>query len=580
MRDFRLRQASTRLRAARVAPPLAGALTALAGIVNVISTLTPNLRWRGHVLLGYEPVEWMRLAHAFALPIGAALLVVAGYLARRRARAVAVGVALLLAIGALDLVKGLDYEEALLSWALAVLLVWGRPAFRVRHAVDGLRGAALRSCALAALAYGVAVAAVWATQRAAAPPLGIARILGVALRLLLLLDSGLHFHRPFGWVPVGVGLLGVGTLLTAAYTVFRPLAAPRTLPPRATWALACSLVRRHGHDTLSFFKLRQDKQYIFSADRRAFAAYRVEGAILLLSGDPIGPPDALPALIRDICAFAEIRGLKVGGVGAGEPMLPLYRAAGLRSFYLGDEAVVELERFSLVGRKVRKLRQSVSRLEKAGYSSELRPVGELADGELAALEEISAHWRDGAPERGFSMAMDTLGGGHQEDSLVVVARDAGGAVRGFLHFVPCYGRAAMSLSFMRRDRDTPNGLTEYMVAEAIAMLRERGVAEISLNFATFARILHSPANLRDRALARLVALANPYFQIESLYRFNAKFAPRWESRYLVYEGTLGLPRVGLAALLAEGQLPRLRGGSPVRSRLPVRGRRRVAVHRG
>lgn len=86
------------------------------------------------------------------------------------------------------------------------------------------------------------------------------------------------------------------------------------------------------------------------------------------------------------------------------------------------------------------------------------------------------------------------------------------------------------------------------------MLRERGVDEMSLNFAVFARRIHSPARPAERALGKLIALGNRFFQIESLYRFNAKFFPRWEPRYLVYQGALGLPRASLAAMWAEGQL--------------------------
>jgi lysyl-tRNA synthetase class 2 len=116
----------------------------------------------------------------------------------------------------------------------------------------------------------------------------------------------------------------------------------------------------------------------------------------------------------------------------------------------------------------------------------------------------------------------------------------------------------MSLSAMRRDPDTPNGLMEFLVARAVELLRERGVEDVSLNFAAFNRLLQSPAHAGERFLGRLIALANPYFQIESLYRFNAKFFPRWEPRYLVYERTLALPRVGLAVMFAEGQLPKPR----------------------
>jgi lysyl-tRNA synthetase class 2 len=82
------------------------------------------------------------------------------------------------------------------------------------------------------------------------------------------------------------------------------------------------------------------------------------------------------------------------------------------------------------------------------------------------------------------------------------------------------------------------------------------VQELSLNFAAFARWVSSPRHATERALGRLVTLGNPFFQIESLYRFNAKFFPRWEPRYLVYEGAFGLPRASLAAAWAEGQLPK------------------------
>jgi lysyl-tRNA synthetase class 2 len=224
--------------------------------------------------------------------------------------------------------------------------------------------------------------------------------------------------------------------------------------------------------------------------------------------------------------------------------------------YVGDEAIVDTSTFSLEGRSIRKVRQSVSRLESAGYEAALVPESELDDATTAELEHVSALWRDGASERGFSMAMDTLRCEERGDGSVLLARDADGTIRGFLHFVPAYGRPAMSLAAMRRDRETPNGLMEFLVVQAIELLRAEGVEELSLNFAAFARFMHRPRNPAERFVGRLARLANPYFQIESLYRFNAKFHPRWEPRYLVYERARRLPRVGLAVMWAEGQLPK------------------------
>jgi lysyl-tRNA synthetase class 2 len=479
----------------------------------------------------------------------------------------------MLALGCFDLLKGLDVEETILSWAAAAVLFAGGRGFRVRHDPITLRSAIWRVPLIGLSGLGVAALATWAEQGHPS----LSTVARETLDLLRWQSGPLHFerhlalHHHFAWIPLSVHLIEVGTLLAISYVIFRPLAAPRALPGPAARAAAAQLIRNHGTDTLSFFKLRSDQHYFFSDDRRAFVGYGIENGVLLLCGDPVGPPAAFPGLLDQVRAFAETRGLKLGALGASERLCPLYERLGLRSIYLGDEAIIELDEFSLQGRAIRKVRQSVSRLTKAGYSAEVHTLSSLDRGTLAQVERVLELGREGAPERGFSMAMDSLQGAPEHETLVVLARDEDATIRGVLHFVPCYGRPAVSLSFMRRDPSTPNGLTEFLVVKAVDLLRERKIAEMSLNFATFARWMHSPEKRWERVLGKLVALANPFFQIESLYRFNAKFFPRWEPRFLVYEGAFGLVRASLAAMWAEGQLPKpVRGrGTSARPAAPI-----------
>src|SRR5207253_5028130 len=131
-------------------------------------------------------------------------------------------------------------------------------------------------------------------------------------------------------------------------------------------------------------------------------------------------------------------------------------------------------------------------------------------------DHVSRRWREGQDERGFSMALDELRRDDHGDSLVVLGRDAEGRIRGFLHFAPSYGRPAVSLSLMRRDDDTPNGLMEFLVARGIELLRQRGVEEVSLNFAAFARFLHQPRGRLERLAGRGLLFADAFFQIERL----------------------------------------------------------------
>jgi lysyl-tRNA synthetase class 2 len=455
--------------------------------------------------------------------------------------------------GLLNLVKGLAVEEAAGSFAVAGILWLGRGSFSVRHDPVTLRSALWRVPLLVAGGLALCLLAVRLGSPEGTP---LATVVRETCDALLWQPGPLVFHDELGRLDQAVGAVGAIMLLWCAYLLFRPLAAPRSLPGAEARRAAHRLVRRHGSDTLAYFKLRHDEHYLFAPDRRAFLGYRVESGVLLVSGDPVGPDDAVPALLRELSAFAETRGLRIAALAAGNRTCPLWEQLGLRALYLGDEAVVETAGFSLEGRAIRKVRQSVSRLEKHGYRAELREVTELDTAELAELDEVSALWRQGAPERGFAMTLDALRRDDHGDSLVVVARDKEGRARGFLHFAPSFGRPAVSLSLMRRDRETPNGLTEFLVVRAIDLLHARGIEEVSLNFAAFARLIHSPSGRAERLVGRLLVLADAFFQVERLYRFNAKFSPRWEPRFLMYEHLLGLPRVGLAAMWAEGQLPK------------------------
>jgi lysyl-tRNA synthetase class 2 len=553
------------LRRAEPLPMLAGLGAAAVAVVNLVSAVTPNVAWRGHALLAVEPIATMRVSHALAIPAAWALFVAAVYLAGRRRRALHAAVAALAVLALLNLLKGLDFEEAAGDVVMAVLLWAGRSSFYVEHEplARGRRALAGLTAAAGA-AVGVAGTAVWIGA-----PVGTSfgTIMRTTADLFFWRAAPIRFHDELAHLGLAVGILGGLTVFGVATVLFRPLRAPRSFPDASTRADAVRLVRRHGSDTLAYFKLRRDKHYLFSPDRAAFLGYRVENGVLLVSGDPIGPSSSLPALLRALSDFAERRALTIAALGVSERLRPLFAQLGLRSLYLGDEAIVETERFSLEGRAIRKVRQSVSRLDKAGFDATLHRVSRLDEASLAELERVAGAWRDGAPERGFSMALDTLRADDACGSIVLIARDGDGVIRGFLQFVPAYGRAAMSLSAMRRERETPNGLTEFMIVRAIELMRDRGVRELSLNFAAFARVIHSPSCLPERALRKGLLLADRFFQIESLYRFNAKFQPRWEPRYFMYDGVRRLPRAALAAMWAEGQLPRPSVGRPASAAL-------------
>jgi lysyl-tRNA synthetase class 2 len=215
--------------------------------------------------------------------------------------------------------------------------------------------------------------------------------------------------------------------------------------------------------------------------------------------------------------------------------------------------VVRPAEFSLEGRAIRKVRQSVSRLRKAGYSFHVVAADEVGPSLEAELEDVSAAWRRGQPERGFTMAIDDL---HVPGTVLALAVAPDGRVGGFLHLAPSPAGGGWSLSTMRRRPDAPNGLTEFLVVEAVAWGRETGATELSLNFCALTDFL-APERLTTplhRIARRGLLLADNVFQLERLYAFNRKFFPEWRRRYICVERFTDLPAVGLAYLHAESLL--------------------------
>src|SRR5581483_3842404 len=174
------------------------------------------------------------------------------------------------------------------------------------------------------------------------------------------------------------------------------------------------------------------------------------------------------------------KGWRVAVAGALADTLRDYVELGFKSLYLGDEAFVVPSRFSLDGRPIRKVRQSVTRLEKAGYGFEIARPDEIGVELRHELRCVSEEWRGKWPERGFTMAMDALFS--YPDTFVAIARDAAGAVGGFLQLVPAPACNGYSLASMRRRHETPNGLMEFLIVRTIEWAREHEVSEVSLNF--------------------------------------------------------------------------------------------------
>ncbi|KUN86965.1 phosphatidylglycerol lysyltransferase domain-containing protein [Streptomyces griseoruber] len=378
-----------------------------------------------------------------------------------------------------------------------------------------------------------------------------------ALRLVSITDFRSPGIAPPNWVDVTVNMLSTALVLAVLYAAFRSRRAVDPLTEDDEKRLR-ELLDRHGErDSLGYFALRREKSVRWSPTGKAAVAYRVVGGVSLASGDPLGDPEAWPGAIEPWLAEARAHGWIPAVMGAGEEAGTVYARHGLDALELGDEAIVEVADFTLEGRAMRTVRQAYNRVHRAGYTVRVRRHEDIPADELAYLLRRADDWRDGATERGFSMALGRLGDPEDGRCVMLECRDAHGDLRALLSFVP-WGPQGLSLDLMRRDRDSDNGLMEFMVIELLRRAREIRVTQVSLNFAMFRSVFARGARLGAGPVLRLwrslLSFFSRWWQIESLYRANAKYRPIWEPRFLLFEKSADLPRIALASARAEGFL--------------------------
>ncbi|MGW5123154.1 phosphatidylglycerol lysyltransferase domain-containing protein [Streptomyces sp. NPDC004069] len=359
------------------------------------------------------------------------------------------------------------------------------------------------------------------------------------------------------WVNVSINVLSTALVLAVLYAAFRSRRAVDPLTADDEGRLR-ELLARHGErDSLGYFALRRDKSVIWSPTGKAAVAYRVLGGVSLASGDPLGDPEAWPGAIGGWLAEARAHGWIPAVMGASEEAGTVYARHGLDALELGDEAVVEVAGFTLEGRAMRTVRQAYNRVARAGYTVRVRRHEDIPAHEMAYLVDRADDWRDGPTERGFSMALGRLGDPRDGRCVMLECHDDRGELRALLSFVP-WGPHGLSLDVMRRDRHAGNGLMEFMVLDLLRRARQIGVTQVSLNFAVFRSVFERGARLGAGPVLRLwrslLGLFSRWWQIESLYRANAKYRPIWEPRFLLFEKSADLLRIGLAAARAEGFL--------------------------
>ncbi|HEY0937571.1 MAG TPA: phosphatidylglycerol lysyltransferase domain-containing protein [Trebonia sp.] len=540
-------------------PAVAALLTFLIGVTDVLAVFKPDWHEKLHKFNEVVPGTLTNVTRTSDVIIGLLLLMLARGLRRRKRRAWQAVLALL----AFDVfIHFMHFPRVVSPSGIVAVVLLGVLVWRHRdfYAVGDPRSRRTVLRVFAALV--VLDFAIGLGYLAVGPLAGSYTFLQ---RLEDVLQELVGVYGPVQWAVDGRGdlyhvltsTLGAFTLVVTIYLLLRSARPHARLSAADQVKIRELLDSRGERDSLGYFALRDDKSVIWSPSGKSGICYRVVSGVMLASGDPLGDPEAWPGAIAEFLGEAARHAWRPAVMGCSELGAEVWcREGDLTALELGDEAVVTIADFSLAGRQMRNVRQMVNRVAKNGYTAEVRRVRDIPPAELGRIIREADRWRGGHVERGFSMALGRLGGPGDGDCVLVTAKEDG-VLRAVLQFVP-WGCDGLSLDLMQRDKTAQAGLNDFLIVEAIKGAPALGIKRLSLNFAMFRAALERGERIGAgpvlKAWRGLLVFLSRWFQIESLYKFNAKFGPVWQPRFFVFPSGRDAPRMAIAALEAEAFL--------------------------
>jgi lysyl-tRNA synthetase, class II len=541
----------------RWVPITAGWLCLIIGLYNVLGVVAPEFRERLHGIGRVMPGGLTNAARTAEVITGLLLIMLAHALRRRKRRAWQ-AVTLLLAVNIVTHVAhGPDLAQATTAAVMLGALLYYRDEF---YAIGDPRTRWRALWVLGGLAIAdVVIGLAYIRFSRVFDDYSLVQQIRDVIYELAGVTSPIRFASEgrTDTYHLLTSSLGLFTLIVAAYLFLRTAEPAGRLNSDDDERIR-ELLRTYGErDSLGYFALRRDKSVIWSPTGKSCIGYRVVSGVMLASGDPLGDPEAWPGAIHAFLSEATRHAWVPAVMGCSELGAEVWcREGDLTALELGDEAIVDVDRFSLDGRAMRNVRQMVARVARHGYTSQVRRLADIPRAEIDSFVRQASSWRGSETERGFSMALGRIGAPGDEECVVATATEDG-VLRAMLHFVP-WGADGLSLDLMRRDRQSQPGLNDFLIVETIKAAAELSVRRISLNFAVFRSALERGERIGAgpvlRAWRAILVFLSKWFQIESLYKFNAKFRPIWEPRFFVFPSTKDTPRIAIAALEAEAFL--------------------------
>lgn len=527
-------------------------VVALDGVLNLLSSLYPAFRGRFLILLNFLPIDVIRSARLATILISFSLIILSLGLYRHKRIAWFFTLVVLFTSVFAHILKGLDFEEAAIAIILWFWLVLSGKYFHAKSDTpsvwQGIR--AVAAAAIFTFVYGIL--GFYILDHHFGVRFNITDAVRETFKTLLTFQGPIMPHTKFGRFFIdSLYSIAFFTSLYALFMLLRPVVL-RQKTSKSEYIKAEKIIQEYRANVLSKFVLLPDKYFFFSSGGSVLS-YAQNGRVVIVLGGPIGPKNDIAKAVSEFASFSNQNDWRPAFYQVNEEGLKLFEEAGFDSVCIGNEALVDLENFSLEGSQIKKLRSVVKKIDELGFKTKVfNPP--LSNSLLESLRVISDEWLDEKKENEKSFSLGWFDDVYIKNSSVIVLFSPNQTPCAFISLITDYSKEEFGIDLMRKTRYDENGMMEFLFVELFAWGKNQGFKYCNLGLSALAKISDQATelNISERALDFAFNYFNQLYNFKGLYNFKSKFLPVWRPKYLVFiGGAASFPSVIMALINAN-----------------------------
>jgi phosphatidylglycerol lysyltransferase len=516
-------------------------LTFTLGIVNIISAITPAIPQRLAIISDLLPLQAIHASNYFTLTSGMFLLGLTAYMIRglKTAWLFAFVLSIVSMVG--HLIKAIDYEEASLALFLCLSLWMTRKEYYVKGNPE-MRQLGIKSALIAigaVMLYGI-IGFYYLDKKYFNIDFSVWQSIGYTLQNFFLFHSSdlipstLVVHRHFAQnFLISINIAGFISMSFLFYTLIRPYVF-KVESIGDEHLKATNLITQYGRSGLDYFKTYSDKLFYFATSVNGFVSYRIKGTFAVVLENPVcEDEEALEKILKEFDQFCLEHGLKSLYYRVPENSLPLYQAMKKKSLIIGQEAILDLNEFSLEGRSRKSLRNSCNTMKAEGWFIRIYEPP-VKDGLLQKLKSVSEDWLNQQEYSELVFAQGKFDIAELKHQTIIAVENEEEKVAAFANIIPDYAPGETTYDLIRKAENAPKDSIDYLMIEMFLYMKSKRFQHVNMGLAPMSGI-EQGKDFPEKTIKFAYEQIRSFSHYKGLRGFKEKFDPEWQNRYLIYE---------------------------------------------